>query len=70
MCTESNHALTDESMDLVKSVSISVASVVTAFATKRRPKRELVDVAFSGKLYRLRVCSMVVSGLTPQKTVW
>ena len=30
--------------------------MVTAFATKPRPKRELVDVAFSGKLYRLRVC--------------
>ena len=33
-----------------------MASVVTAFATKPRPQRELVDVAFSGKLYRLRVC--------------
>ena len=33
-----------------------MASVVKAFATKSGLQRELVDVAFSGKLYRLSVC--------------
>jgi len=33
-----------------------VASVVGASATNSGLQRELVDVAFSGKLYRLSVC--------------